>query len=88
MFDDMPEIVGWCYWTWKKAPSKYPGLATISVPEEWKPVAKWISFPLGKKPGRAEATQGLEALVPATRLDKTPIDMKMVQILNKRYESR
>jgi hypothetical protein len=83
MFDEMPEISGWAYWTWKKAATKYPGLATISLPADWVPIAKWISFPLGKKPAFEQASRGLADLGAATRLENTSWDAQMQKILIK-----
>lgn len=81
MFNGMPEVAGWAYWTWKKAPSKYPGLATITLPADWTAVAKWISLPLGLKPSLAKANRGLDDLVRATKLENTSWDTRMQQMI-------
>ena len=81
MFDRVPEIVGWAYWTWKKAPTKYPGLATIAVPSDWQPIAKWVSFPVLQKPTPAQTIKGMDAFVPAIVLSNTPVDMRMSKVL-------
>ena len=38
MYDRCPEINGWAFWTWKKAPNKCPGLMTIKVSKDWQTV--------------------------------------------------
>jgi endoglucanase len=81
MYDRTPEIAGWAYWTWKKVPTKFPGLATITVPDDWKPIAKWLSFPVAQKPTAAQTINGMDAFVAATQLSNTPVDMRMVQVL-------
>jgi endoglucanase len=81
MYQETPEIAGWAYWTWKKAPTKYPGLAIINLPADWKPIAKWLSMPLPPKPSLAETTKGIDAFLPATLLSNTEMDMHMAEIL-------
>jgi endoglucanase len=81
MFDAGREIAGWCYFPWKRAPTKYPGLVTINVPEDWRKVMNWITAPLFNRPMRGRALSGAREFVRAVRLEDTSLDQKMVTVL-------
>lgn len=40
--DPASAVTGWCFWTWKKAPNKYPALLSIDLPASWKDVLPWL----------------------------------------------
>jgi hypothetical protein len=80
---EAPEIAGWSYFTWKRAPTKYPGLAIIDVPEDWKKVMNWIAAPLFNRPMRGRAVSGMHEFVQAIRMENTPVDHRMASILTR-----
>jgi hypothetical protein len=82
MFGEHPEICGWAFWPWKKAPSLSPGLVTVKVPADWQTVMAWIDHPLlHRKPGVAEAGRALQAFLEAVKLARGQLDQQMVQEL-------
>lgn len=73
---------GWAYFTWKRAPTSYPGLAVITIPGSWQSVMNWIVSPLfNKKPTAAAAATGMQDFVNAVKLANTPVDQQMAGIL-------
>jgi len=72
---------GWAYWTWKKAPNQFPGLVTITLPADWKPVLEWTNGWFAKKPERADAIKGMEAFLQSVRLENCKIDAPMTDAL-------
>jgi hypothetical protein len=90
MYNDPARLVcGWCYFPWKRAPTKFPGLETIEVPDSWKRVINWIVSPtLHKKPTEEETRVGIKDFLEAVKLEHTRLDEKMVQILTESANSR
>ena len=36
MYRDHADVIsGWAFWTWKKAPTRFPGLCVVEVPADW-----------------------------------------------------
>jgi len=82
MYEGCPEINGWAYWTWKKAPTKFPGLVTIKVPADWKPVMASVgSLFGGGMPEDAKVRAGMQDFIEATKLTNCNYDERMEQAL-------
>jgi len=82
LFDRCPEINGWAFWTWKKAPTTFPGLAVIKVPDHWLPVITSIgSLFGGSKPDPATARTGIKEFLAAMAFQNTIYDIRMEQAL-------
>ncbi len=82
MFDEHPEICGWAFWSWKRAPSSHPGLVTVKVPAGWQKVMAWINHPiLRQKPTTAEARQAIKEFLEAVKLENGQLDQQMLQEL-------
>jgi hypothetical protein len=78
MYGRCPEINGWAFWTWKKAPSKFPGLVTIKVPGSWKPVmASVASLFGGNMPDKIHVRAGMREFVEAVKLKHCDYDERM-----------
>ncbi len=61
MYDGCPEINGWAFWTWKKAPTMFPGLVTIKVTKDWQTVVAWIGILFGgQRPDPATVRTGIK----------------------------
>ena len=72
---------GWTYWTWKRAPTGYPGLVTIKPPPDWRPVINWTGSWFGRKPERNQAVTGLNEFLEAVKLENCQLDQQMVDAL-------
>ena len=73
---------GWAFWTWKKAPTKFPGLVTAPVSRDWRAVIDWVgSWFFGYKPAHATAGAGLNDFLKAVRLENCQVDQQMVNAL-------
>jgi len=72
---------GWCYWTWKRAPTGHPGLITIKIPARWRPVINWVGSWFGRKPLSPAAIAGLNDFARAARLENCELDQKMAAAL-------
>jgi len=83
MFAQCPEINGWSFWTWKKAPNTYPGLVTINMPKEWTTVMNWLGSLFGGKPQPPVATirEGMQEFIQAIKLENCNYDERMAQEL-------
>jgi hypothetical protein len=82
MYDQCPEINGWAFWTWKKAPTRYPGLVVIKVPDDWQGVMAWIgSLFGGQTPEPAKVKSGIKQFIEAMKLSSTDYDEHMEKAL-------
>ena len=82
LFEPHPEICGWSFWPWKKAPTRYPGLVTIKLPADWRQLMSWINHPLlNHKPTEAEARRALGAFLGAIKLAHGQWDQRMLREL-------
>jgi endoglucanase len=82
MYDRCPELNGWVYWTWKKAPTKYPGLVVIRVPEDWQTVMTWVGSLLGSQPPQpATIRAGMKEFIEAMKLKSCDYDKRMAKAL-------
>ncbi len=82
MYERCPEINGWVFWTWKKAPNTFPGLVTIKMPGDWRVVMEWVgSLFGGSKPDPAKARAGMREFLEAMRLKNCDYDERMQQAL-------
>lgn len=82
MFDNDGSIVGWAYWPWKRAPTRYPGLEIIDVPKEWRSVMNWIVHPFfNHRPSRDETLRGMDEFLRAASITNTTFDARMAGIL-------
>jgi hypothetical protein len=82
MYDRCPQINGWAFWTWKKAPTRYPGLVTITVPKDWEAVMAWIeSLFGGQSPGPAKVRAGMKQFIETMNFRNTSYDERMEKTL-------
>ena len=82
MYDHCREVNGWAFWTWKKAPTNFPGLVTISVPDDWKGVMDWIgSLFGGQKPDADKAKAGMAAFIEAVKFKNADYNVRMEEAL-------
>jgi endoglucanase len=80
MFSATDEIAGWSFWTWKKAPTSFPGAAVVKVPAEWDGVMKWVVNPVKEsKPDAASADRGMHAFLDAVAIPNVQIDERMLK---------
>ena len=82
MYDGCPEINGWAFWSWKRAPTKHPGLATIKLPKDWERVMAWVASLLGGgQPDPATIRAGIRTFIEAMKLKNCEYDQRMQQAL-------
>jgi endoglucanase len=82
MYNRCPEINGWAFWTWKKAPNKFPGLVTINVPKDWEPVMASVgSLFGGNMPDQASVKAGMKEFIEAMKTGKCRYDDSMEKAL-------
>jgi len=82
MFEEHPEICGWCFWPWKRAPDSNPGLVTLKTPSDWLAVMRWIDHPLlYRKPGVEETRRAMSAFLESVKPGNGQLDEKMVDEL-------
>ncbi len=82
MYDGCPEINGWAYWSWKRAPTSSPGLATIKLPKDWERVMAWVASLLGGvQPEPATIRAGIRTFIEAMKLKNCEYDQRMQQAL-------
>jgi len=78
MYDRCPEINGWAFWTWKKAPTMFPGLVTIKVPKDWQTVIAWIgSLFGGQRPDPATVRTGIKDFIEAVKVKNCDYDVRI-----------
>ena len=84
MYARCPEINGWAFWTWKKAPTRFPGLATIKVPQDWQTVMDWLASVFGGQPPKpATIRAGMNEFTEAMKLKNCDYDKRLEQALLK-----
>ena len=81
MYEGAPFIAGWNYFPWKRAPTKYPGLLTIDVPEHWGKIINWISSTFAWKPKEADVEAGVPEFFEAVKPGNCHLDQKMLAAL-------
>jgi len=83
MFDDPSNILtGWCFWTWKKVPNKYPYLPGIDAPAKWKELMAWAAGGwFARKPSSEAAAAATEEFLEAVEFDKKAENAEMLGIL-------
>ena len=97
MYAACPEIVGWAFWTWKKAAvppknpapsvsprdcSGSPGLMMITMPKDWVSTMDWLGSLLGGgQPDAATVRNGMDAFVKAVQAENCQYDEPMERIL-------
>lgn len=81
LFRESPWMVGQCFWTWKRAPSKSPGLAVYSVPPDWMKSLEWIIWPVKAKPSKEAVETSIEQFLQAVQLKNCHVDRHMAEIL-------
>jgi endoglucanase len=75
-------VKGWCFWTWKKAPTSYPGLNVIQLTPSWKKLSLFLAR--GKKkhtPSRGEALKAMQEFLAASAYENVQKDALMLEAL-------
>ena len=73
---------GWCYWVWKRAPTKFPYLIGIMPSDNWKQVSQWLNHPLlSRRPSAADALQGMKEFLDAADIGAAVEDQELMEIL-------
>jgi hypothetical protein len=63
MMDKTDGVIGWAFWTWKRAPGS-PSLCVcvFTPPPEWSKVVGWLTgAPFASRPSQADVAAGAEA---------------------------
>lgn len=81
MYENADFVAGWSYFPWKRAPTKYPGLATFTVPKDWEKVMNWIASAFAFRPGDAVARQGIDEFFQAVALKNCQVDRRTATLL-------
>jgi hypothetical protein len=82
MYERCPEINGWVYWTWKKAPTRFPGVVVVKIPRDWEIVMDSVGSLLGgKMPDAATVSRGFEEFVEAVKVKNCDYDERMEKAL-------
>ena len=76
-------LVGSCFFTWKRAPDRYPGLRTFAVPPGWQAIMSCAAHPLQRwrRPAQPDAIAAGSALLNAVAIAHTEEDRAMVNAL-------
>lgn len=76
-------LVGWAFWTWKKAPNQYPYLMGINVPDDWQTVMDWVEWPKwpNTQPSAEDTQAAMAAFLRAISTENLLVDEKMVSSL-------
>lgn len=88
MYEDPPNEVnaGWSFWTWKKAPGRYPALVAVTVPPRWQAIFNWINDPVVyPQPSAADAQAGMDDFIQAVRYGNARVDPQMLQALTRSW---
>ena len=77
-------LAGWAFWTWKKAPNRYPYLLGIRTTDRWDAVMRWIEQPNwpNPQPTQAEALQGMDDFLAAIRFENNVENPEMIALLS------
>lgn len=82
MYARCPEIKGWTFWTWKKAPNCFPGLVTINISPTWDRVINWLGKMLpSQAPPKLVIEKGMQEFEEAIILRNCNFDDRMAQAL-------
>ena len=79
---DYAVYAGWCFWTWKRAPTAFPALLTITPSDKWKQVGAWINHPLvSPRPSAADALTAMNEFLAAVDSGALVEDQTVMDIL-------
>ena len=79
-----PTVVGWSYWSWKRAIDANPGPCALALPADWKAVAGWVTGGPGPAPSNETLAKGMRALVDFLKAERCVPDAKMMAALGAR----
>jgi len=74
-------VTGWAYWTWKKAPTRFPGINTIKIPAVWETLDKWLAQPDQPPLKPSFVNNAMDEFIDSIKLGNTSTDSKMVDLL-------
>ncbi len=83
MMDKTDAVIGWAFWTWKRAPG-FPSLClcVFTPPPEWSKVVGWLTgAPSAPRPSQADAAAGAEAYLKAVAFDRCTINQEVIDAL-------
>jgi hypothetical protein len=76
-------VTGYCFWTWKKVPNKYPALVSFDPPEGWKTLMSWVSGSwFTRKPSPEAAAEAVRGFFASVEADRGAEDTRLREILH------
>ncbi len=83
MFRQNRDILsGWCFWTWKRGPTKSPCLSVVKVPDDWSSTMRWVAGGLfQKKPDASTAVRASKEFLRAVELENTEVDSRLIEAI-------
>ncbi len=76
-------FAGWCYWSWKRASSRFPNLNTVDGGANWKKIMKWIKRrDHDQRPTPEETIQGMKDFLIACQSQNLIRDKSMFEVLS------
>jgi endoglucanase len=82
MMNKAAGVIGWTFWTWKRAPAPHPGLCVFALPFAWSKVVGWLTgAPSAARPHPADVAAGAEAFLKAVSFDRCTIDRRVIGAL-------
>ena len=78
---------GWCYWVWKRAPTRadFPYLIGLNLSDKWQQVCQWINHPLlSRRPSKADALTGMKEFLDAVDIKASVENKELMTILTSR----
>jgi hypothetical protein len=83
MFDAQPPLVGWSFWTWKRAvPSGWATLHGITQPRGWNKLINWAVNDSGGRPTPDESRAAMEDFLGASDFAHVTTDAALAGVLS------
>lgn len=87
--DDEFDLVGHCFWTWKKTPSATAALVTIADDlDAWRPVMDWAGGGWVTRPTPDETRAGFAQFLAAIERDRCDVDDDLAAVLGRGARGR
>jgi len=80
--DPRNRVCGYCFWTWKKVPNKYPALLSFDPSDKWKTLISWASGSwFTRKPSPQAAAAAAREFLAAVEYDQNAENSELRDIL-------